>query len=194
MKKVLENLKSRQYLVADYKEKKLGLYEDGQLIHCISNVVFGKNGCTYSKVEGDGCTPLGDYLLGNAFGFEELSLKYPYYQITPNAYFVSDSRSCFYNEWVWVHAKKQNYPYSYMRDSDKILWDEAEHLSDYDETYQYGVVIEYNMHPKILGKGSAIFLHVKNKDYTEGCVAVSKEEMEFILRWLHCKDARILIQ
>ncbi|MCI8575604.1 MAG: L,D-transpeptidase family protein [Bacilli bacterium] len=193
MKQVLENVKSKQYLVADHQERKLGLYEDGQLVHCISNVVFGKNGCTYDKVEGDGCTPLGDFPLGFAFGLDDVSFLYPYYQITPNAYFVSDSNSKFYNEWVWVLDEEQTYPYSYMKSSKQILWDDAEHLSDYEKTYWYGIVIEYNMNPKEKNKGSAIFLHVKNKDYTEGCVAVTKSDMEYILKWIKV-GARILIQ
>ena len=81
-----------------------------------------------------------------------------------------------------------------MKVSDKISWLEAEHLSDYEKTYSYALVIEYNMHPKVLGKGSAIFLHVKNKEYTEGCVAISKEDMKFVLQWLKVNDARIIIQ
>ena len=194
MKNVLEHVKSKQVLVADSKKKMLGLYEDGKLVYCIEDVVFGKNGCSFDKVEGDGCTPLGDFPLGIGFGLEFIDLSYPYYQITPDAYFVSDCHSPFYNEWVFVSPIKQTYPYPYMKVSDKISWLEAEHLSDYEKTYSYALVIEYNMHPKVLGKGSAIFLHVKNKEYTEGCVAISKEDMKFVLQWLKVNDARIIIQ
>jgi len=46
-------------------------------------------------------------------------------------------------------------------------------------------VIEYNMHPIVKGKGSAIFLHVwKQRGATAGCVAMSEEMVLRILGWL----------
>jgi D-alanyl-D-alanine dipeptidase len=54
-----------------------------------------------------------------------------------------------------------------------------------DDQYKYGVVIEYNMHPIVKGKGSAIFLHVwKSGDSTLGCVSMSEEMILSILGWL----------
>ena len=49
------------------------------------------------------------------------------------------------------------------------------------------MVIEYNTHPVITGKGSAIFFHVTNDKYssTAGCVAVQERDMLQILSWLH---------
>ncbi len=181
-----------QYLVADSKKRVLCLYEQGKLVKQFEDIHMGKNGVTSSKQEGDMCTPLGDFKLGFAFGMEELSISYPYYPITSSVYWVSDSNSSFYNQWVVV-GEEQAFSYPYMKTASEILWNDAEHLITYTIPYQYGLVIEYNIDPTIPKKGSAIFLHVKNKGYTAGCVAISKEEMLFLLNWLHDKEARICI-
>lgn len=194
MKKEEEYVNYKQCLVVCSNDKTMCLYENGQLIRQFDSIVLGKHGCTLDKKEGDGCTPLGTFSLGFAFGLEDVSISYPYYPITSDVYFVSDSESEYYNEWVLLSETQQEFPYDYMKTCSTIQWNEAEHLCDYTIPYQLGLVIEYNMHPKVKGKGSAIFLHVKNKDYTEGCVAICKEEMLFVLNWLHEKDAKIIIR
>lgn len=193
MKNMKELEKYSQCIVVDSKEKKMTLFDKGKLICEINNVALGKNGCTDKKIEGDGCTPLGDFPIGFAFGFSDLTISYPYYKITSDIYFVSDSDSPYYNEWVSLGEKTENFLYSYMKTSANIAWKEAEHLCDYPVAYQFGLVIEYNMNPRTKGKGSAIFLHVKGKDYTEGCVAVHREEMQFILNWIQDRSAHIII-
>lgn len=75
----------------------------------------------------------------------------------------------------------------------KIDWQEAEHLIDYKIQYQLALVIAYNVNPIQKNKGSAIFLHVKNKEYTAGCIAVNKEEMLTIIKWLENSSAVIEI-
>jgi L,D-peptidoglycan transpeptidase YkuD (ErfK/YbiS/YcfS/YnhG family) len=56
-----------------------------------------------------------------------------------------------------------------------------------DNLYKYGIVVEYNMNPVIKGHGSAIFFHLwrGNEKPTEGCVALSEEDLVTILRWLN---------
>ncbi len=48
------------------------------------------------------------------------------------------------------------------------------------------MVIEYNTHPVLKGKGSAIFFHLADEVYTPtaGCVAIQEKEMLPILSWL----------
>lgn len=60
--------------------------------------------------------------------------------------------------------------------SHEILWRE-------DHLYDVIVVLGINDDPPIPGKGSAIFFHIAHEDYrpTEGCVAVSKNDMLRIL-------------
>ena len=53
-----------------------------------------------------------------------------------------------------------------------------------DGLYDLVVVIGYNTDPPVPGLGSAIFLHVARPDFapTEGCIAVTNEEIEEIWR------------
>lgn len=64
-----------------------------------------------------------------------------------------------------------------------------------DNLYKYGVIIEYNTSPVIKGLGSAIFIHVwrGNSAATEGCVAVSEEDIIRILGWLDPRAKPLII-
>lgn len=130
---------------------------------------IGKNGIATDKVEGDYCTPAGLYKLGFGFGTESVDTQIEYRIINDNCYWVDDSDSEYYNQWV---------------ESQNITWKSAEHLADYPESYHYGIVINYNMNPAIPNKGSAIFLHCSTGSYTAGCVAIPEETMSFVLKWL----------
>lgn len=59
----------------------------------------------------------------------------------------------------------------------EIMWRE-------DHIYDIVVVLAYNDEPVRKGRGSAIFLHLARPGYTptEGCVALSREHMEKLLR------------
>ena len=59
----------------------------------------------------------------------------------------------------------------------------AEELWRGDQLYDVVVVIGYNDAPVVLGKGSAIFLHVANNDCraTEGCVALARVDLIALL-------------
>ena len=189
----IQGKKYTKKMIANSKEKTLILYENGKIIETFHHVCFGKNGVTPNKKEGDGCTPLGLFSLGFAFGTNSFSTTYPYYEINDSTFWVSDSTSLYYNCWVEVTNQKKKFPYSYMHTSLDISWQEAEHLLDFPRQYELALVIEYNTHHPKLGKGSAIFLHVKNKDYTLGCIGVTKKEMETIIKWLENNSAIIEI-
>jgi L,D-peptidoglycan transpeptidase YkuD (ErfK/YbiS/YcfS/YnhG family) len=122
------------------------------------------------KKEGDGKSPTGIFPLGIAFGYDpSVETKMPYRQATEDDFWVDDANSEDYNRWVKGKPKATSW----------------EKMKRDDDQYKYGVVIEYNMHPIIKGKGSAIFLHVwKPGESTLGCVAVSEEMMLKILEWL----------
>ena len=99
------------------------------------------------KREGDGKSPSGIFPLGIAFGYApSVVTKMPYRQATDDDFWVDDVNSEDYNKWV---KGKPN----------AASW---EKMKRDDDQYKYGVVIEYNMHPIVKGKGSAIFLHVWN--------------------------------
>lgn len=72
-------------------------------------------------------------------------------------------------------------------------WQSAEHLIECNSAYKYAVFIEYNTNPVVSEKGSAFFIHVGCVP-TEGCIAISEDNMIETLRWLgSSKRPHILI-
>jgi L,D-peptidoglycan transpeptidase YkuD (ErfK/YbiS/YcfS/YnhG family) len=122
------------------------------------------------KKEGDGKSPSGIFPLGIAFGYDpSVVTRMPYRQATDEDFWVDDVHSEDYNKWI------KGMP-------NATSW---EKMKREDDQYKYGVVIEYNMHPIIKGKGSAIFLHVwKGGQSTVGCVSMPEEMVLKILGWL----------
>ena len=52
-----------------------------------------------------------------------------------------------------------------------------------DKLYDLILVLNYNLKPILKNKGSAIFIHITNKNYkeTKGCVGLKKRDLIFIL-------------
>ena len=165
----------------------LGLYElkKGQwnmVAKMSANIGIGGMG----KIkEGDNKSPSGIFSLGIAFGLAPIpeGAKYPYVRLTTEDYWVDDSRSADYNKWVHYH------------EGDPNDWQSAESLYQEKICYRHAVVINYNA-AREPGKGSAIFLHVwRSEEYpTQGCTAVSEENMGHILQWLDPREAPFIIQ
>ncbi len=181
-------------IIVDYSKNTIELYENKNLIKTLYGVYIGENGLTNNKKEGDRCTPIGLYKLGFAFGTLENTFEYPYYKINNNHYWVDDATSQYYNEWVEVTESNKSFNYPYMNTVKEINWNSAEHLSDYPKQYELAFVIEYNINPKEINHGSAIFFHVKNKETTAGCVATTIENLKYIIDWLKQDKAEILIK
>ena len=61
-----------------------------------------------------------------------------------------------------------------------------EKLFKKENTYDIILVLNYNMNPIRINKGSAIFIHVAKKNYkkTEGCVALKKSNLLKIIKEL----------
>lgn len=128
----------------------------------------GLNGITYNKQEGDRKTPAGVYSLGVGFGTAgNPGTSIPYRQITNNDYWVDDSNSPYYNQWVSTNEVQRN-------------WSSAEHMASYPTQYNYGIAINYNTSCTPY-KGSAIFLHCSTGNGTYGCVSVPRSSMISIL-------------
>ena len=128
---------------------------------------IGKNGLTNDLVEGDMKTPIGEFDLGIAFGIHErheinMNEDIPYFKIENNQYWIDDINSKFYNQLIMI-------------DKEPII--SGEHLIDYaNEEYEYAIEIKVNPN-NIIGKGSAIMLHCNKKEYTHGCVGISRDNM-----------------
>lgn len=59
----------------------------------------------------------------------------------------------------------------------------AEKMRRDDGLYDIVVVLNYNMRPRVQGRGSAIFLHVARDGClpTEGCIAVRRDHLQRLL-------------
>lgn len=136
-------------------------------------VVVGKCGMGDEKVEGDFKTPLGTFPLLSLFGLADTSpnSKMPYIKIDENLVAVDDPRSRFYNKIV---SKAEVAP----------DWESAEKMDIL--LYKYGVVVGYNTDKPIPGKGSCIFMHTWQDEFTgtAGCIGMSEENLIKLIGWL----------
>jgi L,D-peptidoglycan transpeptidase YkuD (ErfK/YbiS/YcfS/YnhG family) len=188
--RVLNQLQSRQAIVVIWDKDiraDLRLYERANggwefIGRMLANV--GRNGVGKTK-EGDQKSPAGIFSLGSAFGNAPApeGCRYPYRMLTEEDYWVDDSRSKYYNQWVK------------FKDGDWKDWESAECLWREKVCYKYAVIINYNL-ARQEGKGSAIFLHVwaGENSPTQGCTAVSEEDMIRILRWLEFDKKPVIVQ
>lgn len=153
----------------------LTIYEakDGKYVPIFNcPAVIGKNG-PGKQAEGDVKTPLGTWIIGEAYGIKENpGALLPYTQVTEDMYWCATGN----------HGTKYN-QLIYRSEEPDADYSEDEHLIDYPGVYDYFIDLGYNKGcaPYV---GNAIFLHVwRNSDhYTGGCVAVSEESMVQILR------------
>ena len=131
---------------------------------------IGKSGTTYNKNEGDLSTPKGLYRLGLLYyrkdRVKKLNCKIKKKIIRKNMGWCNDSKSKKYNREI-------TFPFKYK----------AEKLYRRDKIYDILINIKYNHYPIVKDKGSAIFLHLTNKEYkpTRGCIAILKKDFLKIL-------------
>ena len=142
---------------------------------------IGKCGITNSKKEGDLATPKGVFGLGLLYFREDrnqyFKTKLKKRVIKKNMGWCDDVKSKKYNKEIY-------YPFKYK----------AEKLYRKDKIYDIFLNIKYNQSPVVKGKGSAIFLHLTNKNYksTRGCVAIQKKDFVKILPLIN-KNTKISI-
>ena len=132
------------------------------------NCYIGMNGLGKTK-EGDKKTPVGAFHFTKAFGIKSNpGTQLEYIQVNDSHYWVDDSNSNYYNQFVSTDNVNKN-------------WSSAEHIIEYSPTYNYCLALDYNdaCEP---GKGSAIFLHCINLGETTGCIAIPEEIMIKVLK------------
>ena len=137
-----------------------------------TEAVIGKNGLGKTK-EGDGKTPVGVFLFVKAFGIlENPGAKMEYTKVDKSHYWVDDSSSKYYNQFVSTDMVTKD-------------WDTAEHIAEYEESYHYVLATSYNVE-RIPGNGSAVFLHCTSEqsEATAGCIAVPEVYMREIMKRL----------
>jgi L,D-peptidoglycan transpeptidase YkuD (ErfK/YbiS/YcfS/YnhG family) len=120
------------------------------------------------KREGDGATPLGQWPIRGVLLRPDRGLlppaHLPWRWLRENDGWSDDLRDPVYNRPV-------RHPHAF---SAERLWRE-------DGLYDAIVLLGHNDAPPVAGQGSAIFLHLRVGDVTEGCVAVPRETMAELL-------------
>jgi L,D-peptidoglycan transpeptidase YkuD (ErfK/YbiS/YcfS/YnhG family) len=144
------------------------LHFDGRSWSC----EIGRGGACQAgdKHEGDGCTPLGRWPIRTVL-------------LRPD-------------RWTWAPA---HLPWRWLRPQDG--WCDApadpaynrpirhpyaasaERLWRDDAVYDAILVLGHNDAPPVPGAGSAIFLHLRGDNPTEGCVAIDRAAMAAFLAW-----------
>lgn len=148
----------------------------GQEMRC----AIGRSGmiAAAEKREGDGASPLGiwpiRYVLYRPDKGPPPTTALPVRPIAADDGWCDAPDDPAYNRPV-----KRPYPASH-----EALWRE-------DGLYDLIVVLGHNDDPPIAGLGSAIFLHLARPDYgpTEGCIALSRPDLETVLALARPGDA-----
>ncbi|MET9159792.1 L,D-transpeptidase family protein [Streptomyces sp. BPPL-273] len=135
---------------------------------------FGAGGLTdgATRVQGTNTTPTGLYDLPYAFGIRAAprGTAYPYRPVRKDSWWCQDNASRAYNRWTEPRPADCRAA-------------EAEHLVTYTAQYAHALVVGFNYHRPVRGRGAGIFLHVDGRGATAGCVSVPSEAMRRILRW-----------
>ena len=161
----------------DIKLKKKILYFSKYKIKC----AIGKRGITLKKLEGDYKTPAGIFKFNSIFYRKDRVPKIKTYikkiVIKKNMGWCDDSISKFYNKLI-------KFPFNFR--AEKLWLDES--------IYDVILVINYNTKPILKKKGSAIFLHIAKKNYspTKGCIAISRKNMDILVKKIDDKTKLII--
>ncbi|MGC2998839.1 L,D-transpeptidase family protein [Streptomyces sp. G35A] len=135
---------------------------------------FGARGLAEgtARWQGTNTTPTGLYGMPYAFGIEAAprGTAYRYRPVRRNSWWCQDGDSRAYNRWTEPRAADCRAA-------------EAEHLIGYRAQYAHALVVDFNYHRPVRGRGAGIFLHVDGRGATAGCVSVPKDAMRRILRW-----------
>lgn len=131
---------------------------------------IGKSGRRAIKREGDGATPLGHFALRQAY-YRADRLMRPRLALPLRALRRDDG---------WCDAMSDR---NYNRPIRHPYAASAEYMWREDGLYDLVVVLDYNLRPRVAGRGSAIFLHCARPGYapTEGCIAVQRSELVRLL-------------
>ena len=158
------------------KNKDTLIYDDFVFRCCI-----GKNGFTENKIEGDKKTPKGNFKIDCLY-FRKDRKKKPQtnlktIEIKKNMGWCDDINS-------------RNYYSKLIKISQNL---NHEKLFRYDYKYDFFLPIKYNWKNIILGKGSAIFIHLtKNYKPTAGCIGLSEKDFLILIKLIK-KDTIVKI-
>ena len=142
---------------------------------------IGKKGLTKNKIEGDKKTPVGIFSLGNLFYRKDRNPK----PLTKLKCVPIEKNM------GWCDDFKSNKYYNKLIKSSKNVRHEKLFRRDYK--YDYVIPINYNTKKTVVGKGSAIFIHLTKKfQPTSGCIALNKKDFLILLKLIN-KNTKIKI-
>jgi len=143
-----------------------------QVVYGPFDVQIGKNGLG-KEAEGDGKSPEGIYELGYAFGKDAppVGTIWPWRTTEDGDIWIEDPNSVYYNTYVKEGS---------IEEPD---WKQYSNLNI--AAFARAVEIRYNPE-RVSGAGSAIFLHIwtSPKKGTNGCTAISRENIDTLVAWL----------
>lgn len=145
-----------------------GRPHEGRLIagSLVLPCAIGRSGVTRDKREGDGATPAGRWRLLYFYMRRPSPMRLPWRRTRPDDIWCDDTRSFLYNRPLDAPSRL----------SHEEMWRK-------DRLYDVVGVMEYNIVPRVRGRGSAIFFHIATDDLgpTAGCVALRPRDMARLL-------------
>ncbi|AQS42274.1 MAG: L,D-transpeptidase catalytic domain-containing protein [Candidatus Tokpelaia hoelldobleri] len=131
---------------------------------------IGRGGMSAHKREGDGATPIGSMQIISGFR-KPFACPLPPCRVKLHRTRAADG---------WCddpHASNYNRPVRLPCPAN------AETMRREDELYDIGFVLDWNIRPRSKNRGSAIFFHLAKPGYppTQGCIALSRRDMERLL-------------
>ena len=141
------------------------------------------------KREGDGRSPAGVFLIGEAFGYAPTAITaLPYGAMQASSYCVDVSGSPLYNRIVDAQVVGAD---AVAKATEPMRRDLH---ADGDQRYRLGFVIEHNTQARPMA-GSCIFAHLWKSpaDATSGCTAMAPDTMEQVLSWLRPEQHPVFV-
>ena len=138
--------------------------------HLVVPCAIGRGGVRHGKREGDGATPVGRLqLVGGFFRADRLArpgAPMRLRPLRPSDGWCDEPGHPAYNRPVRLPSPCGH----------ENMWRD-------DGLYDVVIVLDYNLHPRRRGRGSAIFLHCAHADFrpTAGCVALRPADMRRLL-------------
>ncbi|KAF2992593.1 L,D-transpeptidase family protein [Methylocystis sp. MJC1] len=123
---------------------------------------LGRAGVTHHKREGDSATPAGRWRILGFYLRKPTPLRAPWRLTRRDDVWCDDPGSFLYNRPLRAPARL----------SHEEMWRK-------DRLYDLVGVMDYNIVPRVRGRGSAIFFHIATEELgpTAGCVALRARDM-----------------
>lgn len=144
-------------------------------------VAIGRSGISPDKREGDGRTPAGRWRI-LALLYRRDAGPRPATRLPCRAIARDDGWCDARDHRLYNRPVRLPFPASH-----ECLWRD-------DDVYDLVLVLDHNTRPRVMGRGSAVFVHLARPGFraTEGCVALARGEMRRLLARLR-PGAKIVI-